>query len=49
VKLQAAYTKANIMETEQEALKAQAKVKTEELRLEMDGIDESMPKIETAL
>lgn len=44
-KLQAAYTKANTLETEQEALKAQAKVKTEELRQEMDGIDESMREL----
>jgi hypothetical protein len=44
-KLQASYTKANSLDNEQEALRAQAKAKTEELHVEMDGMDGTMREL----
>ena len=43
--LQVAYTRINTLDTEQEALKSQAKAKTEELRQLMNQLDESMREL----
>jgi DNA-binding transcriptional MerR regulator len=44
-KLQNVYNKANTLDREQEALKAQTKAKTEELRQVMEKIDELMREL----